>query len=115
MFVDLNAGVLGTNFTEFRDRGAVRVDYAIENLNAAAVFNAYSFCNLSNNGATMIAWTNRLNGTGRSNQFSGYMVAGGAWGNPIPAGSGAQAPLFPLLPPAALAAALIFAGRRRAR
>jgi len=88
MFVDLNAGVLGTNFTEFRDKGAVRVDYAIENLDTAAVFNAYSYCNLSNNGATMIAWTNRLNGTGRSSGFSGYTVIGEASGARVASGPG---------------------------
>jgi hypothetical protein len=78
MFVDLNVGVLGTNFTEFRDRGAVKIRYTIENPGPATVFNVYSFCNLSNNGATMIAWTNRLNGTGRSSGFSGYTVIGEA-------------------------------------
>ncbi len=107
MFVDLNVGVLGTNFTEFRDRGAVRIDYTIENPGSAVVFNAYSFCNLSNNGATMIAWTNRLQGTGRSSGFSGYVVTGEVSGtgnvNPDPT----QAAIPSVLPLAAAGIAVV--------
>ncbi len=98
MFVDLNVGVLGTNFTEFQDRGAVKVDYALENLGTTAIFNAYSYCNLSNNGPTMIAWTNRLQGTGRSSGFSGYMVTGEPSGE---SGNTQRAAVLPILPLAA--------------
>jgi hypothetical protein len=113
MFVDLNAGVLGSNFTEFRDKGAVKVEYVIENLETTAVFNAYSFCNLSNNGATMIAWTNRLNGTGRSSGFSGYTVIGE--GSPAGTRSTARATVSPVLPFAALGGCIIFITGRKER
>ena len=74
MFVDLNAGVLGKNASGvggLTDRGAVRVEYALEGSASQVAFNAYAFCNLSNNGATMIAWTNRLAG---GSGYSGYVV-----------------------------------------
>jgi hypothetical protein len=106
MFVDLNTGVLGANFTEFKDRGAVKVEYAIENLETIAVFNAYSYCNLSNNGATMIAWTNRLNGTGRSSGFSGYTVIGGT--SPAGTRSTTRAAVSPVLSVAAAGLGIIF-------
>jgi hypothetical protein len=106
MFVDLNVGVLGTNFTEFNDRGAVKVDYTIENLDTTAVFNVYSYCNLSNNGATMIAWTNRLQGTGRSSGFSGYTVIGEASGTSTQ--NGPEAAVSPVLPLAAVGMCIIF-------
>ncbi|HIH04150.1 MAG TPA: hypothetical protein HA263_10020 [Methanoregulaceae archaeon] len=74
MFVDLNAGVLGKNASgvgSLRDRGAVRVEYALEGSASQVAFNAYAFCNISNNGETMIAWTNRLQG---GSGYSGYVV-----------------------------------------
>jgi hypothetical protein len=113
MFVDLNVGVLGTNFTEFHDNGAVRVDYALENLDTAAVFNVYSYCNLSNNGATMIAWTNRLNGTGRSSGFSGYTVMSEPAGTSTR--SGPQAGILPVLPLAAVGMGIIVVKRGKIR
>jgi hypothetical protein len=86
MFVDLNAGVLGKNASgvgSLTDRGAVRVEYALEGSASQVAFNAYAFCNISNNGETMIAWTNRLQGgTG----YSGYVV------NATPAASVAPLP-----------------------
>jgi hypothetical protein len=111
MFVDLNVGVLGTNSTELKNRGAVKVRYIIENLDTAAVINAYSFCNLSNNGETMIAWTNRLHGTGRSSGFSGYTVIGNSSGSR----STTRAPVSTFLPPAAAGIGFIFLNGRKAR
>lgn len=97
MFVDLNVGVLGTNATELRNRGAVTVRYEIENLETAAVFNAYAYCNLSNNGPAMIAWTNRLQGSGRSSGFSGYTVVGeGAGPGTHSTARAAAAPVIPV-------------------
>jgi hypothetical protein len=110
MFVDLNVGVLGTNSTELTDRGAVKVRYVVENLDTVAVINAYSYCNLSNNGATMIAWTNRLNGTGRSSGFSGYTVIG----EPSPTRSTTRTGASPVLPLAAAGVCLFFRSGRRA-
>ncbi|MEN6341314.1 MAG: nitroreductase [Methanospirillum sp.] len=74
MFVDLNAGVLGRNASgvgSLPDKGAVRVEYTLEGSASQVALNAYAFCNLSNNGATMIAWTNRLVG---GSGYSGYTV-----------------------------------------
>jgi PKD repeat protein len=74
MFVDLNAGVLGKNATghgTLTDLGAVRVEYSLDGTATQVALNAYAFCNLSNNGATMIAWTNRLAG---GSGYSGYVV-----------------------------------------
>jgi len=113
MFVDLNVGVLGTNSTELTNRGAVKVEYTIENLDTAAVINAYSYCNLSNNGETMIAWTNRLNGTGRSSEFSGYTVIGDSSGTGTR--STARASVSPLLPLAAAGMGIIFVTGRKVR
>jgi hypothetical protein len=113
MFVDLNVGVLGTNATELQNRGGVKVRYAIENPGTAAVFNAYSFCNLSNNGETMIAWTNRLNGTGRSSGFSGYTVIGDSSG-PAPR-STTRAAVSPFLPLAAAGICFISLTGRKVR
>jgi len=53
-------------------QGAVRVDYALEGSETRVAFNAYAFCNLSNNGATMIAWTNRLQGGNVTGTNHGY-------------------------------------------
>jgi|WetSurMetagenome_2_1015567.scaffolds.fasta_scaffold01412_2 hypothetical protein len=113
MFVDLNVGVLGTNSTELTNRGAVKVRYTVENLDTAAVINAYSYCNLSNNGETMIAWTNRLNGTGRSSGFSGYTVIGDSSGTGTR--STTRAAVSPLLPLAAAGMGIVFVTGRKVR
>ncbi len=47
------------------------MEYALEGSASQVACNAYAFCNLSNNGATMIAWTNRLVG---GSGYSGYVV-----------------------------------------
>ena len=75
MFIDLHVGVLGSQFTSLINHGAVTVEYSFSNLNSAAVFNVYGYCNKSNNGNNMIAWSNRVltnNSTG--NHPSGYIV-----------------------------------------
>lgn len=76
MFIDLNAGVLGANsfLSDLTDGGAVKVEYTIENLENCAAFNAYAYCANSNNGKTMVAWTNDLSRPG----MSGYSVLGWA-------------------------------------
>ncbi|QSZ66559.1 PGF-pre-PGF domain-containing protein [Methanofollis aquaemaris] len=76
MFIDLNAGVLGSGsgIPGLNDSGAVRVEYTIENLENRAAFNAYAYCANSNNGKTMVAWTNDL----CRPEMSGYSVLGWA-------------------------------------
>jgi PKD repeat protein len=59
MFVDLNAGVLRPN-TGLQNQGAVRINYTIRNLKSSAAFSVYGYCNISNNGDDMVAWTNAL-------------------------------------------------------
>jgi PGF-pre-PGF domain-containing protein len=72
MFVDLNAGVLRPNAT-LENRGAVRINYAFENLESFAAFNVYAYCKNSNNGDDMIAWGNALTS---DKAMSGYSVIG---------------------------------------
>ena len=72
MYVDLNAGVLRPN-TALVNQGAVRINYSFNNLNSFAAFSVYGYCNKSNNGDDMIAWTNRLMG---GSGYSGYSVIG---------------------------------------
>ena len=59
MFVDLNAGVLRPN-AALENRGAVRINYSFENLESFAAFSVYGYCQTSNNGDDMVAWTNSL-------------------------------------------------------
>lgn len=69
MFIDLKAGALGLNTTtgysgDLVDNGAVRVDYTFTNLGSLpAAFNAYAWCNQSNQGEQTVSWTNKLDGT----------------------------------------------------
>jgi len=72
MFVDLNAGVLRPN-EALENRGAVRINYAFENLESFAAFNVYGYCKNSNNGDDMVAWTNALTS---DKAMSGYSVIG---------------------------------------
>ncbi|MDD5024494.1 MAG: PKD domain-containing protein [Methanoregula sp.] len=72
MFIDLNAGVLRPN-TALVNRGAVRINYSLQNLGSVAVFNIYAYCKNSNNGNDMVAWTNALTA---DKPMSGYMVTG---------------------------------------
>ncbi len=59
MFIDLNAGVLRPN-ASLENRGAVRITYSFEHLESFAAFSVYGYCQTSNNGDDMIAWTNSL-------------------------------------------------------
>jgi len=66
MFIDLNAGTLGSH--------PLRVNYTVENLGTMAAFNVYGYCQHAesvNDYAT--SWTNRLTGIG---EFSGWYVGG---------------------------------------
>ncbi|HOI13823.1 MAG TPA: PKD domain-containing protein, partial [Methanoculleus sp.] len=72
MFIDLNAGVLRPN-EALENRGAVRINYAFENLESFAAFSVYGYCKISNNGDDMVAWTNALTS---DKAMSGYSVAG---------------------------------------
>ncbi len=71
MFIDLNAGVLGTSsgLSNLTDAGAVKVEYSIENLETFAAFNSYAWCNQSNSGQG-VSWTNKVSKSGSS----GYCV-----------------------------------------
>jgi len=72
MFIDLNSGVLRPN-AGLENRGAVRINYAFENLETFAAFNVYGYCKNSNNGDNMIAWSNALTS---DKIMSGYSVMG---------------------------------------
>jgi PKD repeat protein len=72
MFVDLNSGVLRPN-TTLQNQGAVRISYSFQNHRSFAAFSVYGYCNNSNNGETMIAWTNALH---PAKPMSGYSVRG---------------------------------------
>jgi PKD repeat protein len=93
MFIDLNVGVLGTNsgLTNLTDNGMVKVEYSLENLTTFAAFNAYAWCNQSNQGLG-VSWTNRLEFTGSSGYSVNYLPAGifdtGTGGVPYPSISG---------------------------
>jgi PKD repeat protein len=79
MFIDLNAGILGSNalyqsdFTgkSVKDNGSIRIAYSFENLSTLAAFNAYAYTVSSNQGQG-IRWTNRVTDFGSS----GYYVIG---------------------------------------
>jgi PKD repeat protein len=79
MFIDLNAGILGTNVLSsptysgqsVKDNGAIKIEYALENLHTMAAFDAYAYTVSSNQGQG-IRWLNRLSATGAS----GYSVTG---------------------------------------
>ncbi|TAJ44552.1 NosD domain-containing protein [Methanofollis fontis] len=79
MFIDLNAGVLRPN-ADLENRGAVRINYTFENLETFAAFNVYAYCQNSNNGDDMIAWTNAVLAPKTT---SGYSVIGAGTG-PVP-------------------------------
>lgn len=79
MFIDLNAGILGSGTLgqqdfigqSVTDKGAIKIEYAFENLPTFAAFNAYAYTVSSNQGQG-IRWTNRVSGSGPS----GYYVIG---------------------------------------
>ena len=68
MFIDLKAGLLGpnSNLTGLVDQGMVKIEYEIENPGEMTVFNAYGWCNQSNQGKG-ISWTNDV--AGASNEI----------------------------------------------
>jgi len=78
MFVDLRAGPLGANgdidTSALTDKGAIKVDYTIENLDTVAAFNTYAW-NANTTQGKGISWANRLVGTGSS----GYTVLGSGY------------------------------------
>lgn len=78
MFVDLRAGPLGASSdidtSALMDKGAVKVDYTIENLDTVAAFNIYAWNDNTAQG-NGISWANRLVGTGSS----GYTVLGSGY------------------------------------
>ncbi len=70
MFIDLKAGPISkatglASASDLTDCGAVKVEYAFENLETFAAFNAYVWCNQSNQGQG-ISWTNQVSGSGSS-------------------------------------------------
>ncbi len=92
MFIDLNAGVLRPN-TTLHNQGAVRITYSFENLKSSAVFNVYGYCQTSNNGDDMVAWSNSLM---PERTPSGYLVHGSSPDQQVLPLSGQQhAPLDP--------------------
>lgn len=76
MFVDLMAGPLGKNsgLSNLTDYGAVKVDYAIENLDTVVVFNTYVWNDNTTQGRG-ISWTNSIE-PGHTGGPSGYTVLG---------------------------------------
>jgi PKD repeat protein len=73
MFVDLKAGVLRPN-TALQNQGAVRINYTLNNLGSYAAFSVYGYCNISNNGDDMVAWTNALDPAKTTSGYSVYRV-----------------------------------------
>jgi len=59
---NLNAGTLGVN-SSFESNGMVKVDYTLNNLDGFCAFNAYAWCNISNQGQD-ISWTNAVTSSG---------------------------------------------------
>ncbi len=79
MFVDLNAGVLRPD-TGLENQGAVRINYTFTNLDSFATFSVYAYCQKSNNGDDMVAWTNALT---PDKAMSGYSVFGKEGTTPV--------------------------------
>lgn len=81
IFVDLYAGIIGLNtnyYPNLTDYGALKIQYEISGLpdGSLVAFNAYAFCNSSNQGQG-IRWTNSVNiaSNNSQNTTSGYYVA----------------------------------------
>ena len=73
MFIDLFAGILGGNTTytsTLEHRGTVKIEYTIYNPPKFLVFDAYAYCNQSNQGQG-VSWTNRVADAG----VSGWTVS----------------------------------------
>jgi len=69
MFIDLNVGALGVN-SSLSSGSMARVNYTLNNFDGFCAFNAYAWCNWSNQGQG-ISWTNRVVDAGSS----GYTVS----------------------------------------
>lgn len=78
MFIDLHAGLLGSNYpggdAQFINNGAVKVEYSFENLYSLAAFNAYAWNWNTSQGQGML-WTNSIL-PGNTGGPSGYSVIG---------------------------------------
>ncbi|WP_292385118.1 PEGA domain-containing protein [Methanoculleus sp. UBA430] len=76
MFVDLGVGAIGPNsfLDGLTDGGCAKIEYSFENLDTFAAFNAYGWCNQSNQGRG-ISWSNDLTGFSETG-ISGYSVQG---------------------------------------
>ena len=76
MFVDLGVGALGPNsfLDGLTDDGCAKIEYSFENMETFAAFNAYGWCNQSNQGRG-ISWSNDLTGFAETG-VSGYSVQG---------------------------------------
>jgi PKD repeat protein len=78
MFVDLHAGLLGSNYpggnSQFVNNGAVKIDYSFENLASLAAFNIYAWNWNTSQGQGML-WTNSIK-PGNTGGPSGYAVLG---------------------------------------
>jgi len=80
MFVDLKAGPLGPNgvldVNTLNDKGAVKVEYTITNLDTVATFNIYGYNDNTTQGHG-ISWSNGLTSGGSvPSAVSGYTVLG---------------------------------------
>ncbi len=78
MFIDLHAGLLGSNYNggdaQFINNGAVKIEYSFENLYSLAAFNAYAWNWNTSQGQGML-WTNSIL-PGNTGGPSGYSVIG---------------------------------------
>ncbi|PKL61534.1 MAG: hypothetical protein CVV31_10650 [Methanomicrobiales archaeon HGW-Methanomicrobiales-2] len=76
MFIDLGVGALGPNsfLDGLTDDGCAKIEYSFENMETFAAFNAYGWCNQSNQGRG-ISWSNDLTGFAETG-VSGYSVQG---------------------------------------
>jgi len=85
MFVDLKAGPLGQNgdldVASLTDKGAVKVEYSVENLDKVVTFNTYAWNDNTSQGHG-ISWTNGLTSGGSvPSMVSGYTVLGPEYTN----------------------------------
>ncbi|PKL67474.1 MAG: hypothetical protein CVV28_06350 [Methanobacteriales archaeon HGW-Methanobacteriales-1] len=78
MFIDLNAGLLGSNYpggnSQFENNGAVKIEYSFENLGSFAAFNIYAWNWNTTQGQGML-WTNSIQ-PGNTGGPSGFAVNG---------------------------------------
>ena len=88
MFIDLGVGAIGQNsfLDGLTDGGCAKIEYSFENLETFAAFNAYGWCNQSNQGRG-ISWSNDLTSFAETG-VSGYSVRGtGGSGDTVVPGS----------------------------